>query len=113
MIPAGHVVALAVPMARQEHIVELAVGLLMPTEGSLSVLGGRAPGSRAALNGIAYVAQDTPLYRNLSATDMMHLTRNLNLHFDWAYAETRLGELGIHLHARRESYPEASRRNSR
>jgi len=98
MIPAGHVVALVGPNgAGKSTLLNLAVGLLMPTEGSLSVLGGRAPGSRAALNGIAYVAQDTPLYRNLSATDMMHLTRNLNLHFDWAYAETRLGALGIPL----------------
>lgn len=98
MIPAGHVVALVGPNgAGKSTLLNLAVGLLMPTEGSLSVLGGRAPGSRAALNGIAYVAQDTPLYGNLSAADMMHLTRNLNLHFDWAYAETRLGELGIPL----------------
>ena len=98
MIPAGHVVALVGPNgAGKSTLLNLAVGLLMPTEGSLSGHGGRAPGSRAALNGIAYVAQDTPLYGNLSAADMMHLTRNLNLHFDWAYAETRLGELGIPL----------------
>jgi hypothetical protein len=34
-----------------------------------------------ALDGIAFVAQDTPLYKNLSAADMMHLTRNLNRRF--------------------------------
>ena len=56
-----------------------------------------APGSLAALDGIAFVAQDTPLYKNLSAADMLHLTRNLNRRFDQAYAEARLGELGIPL----------------
>ena len=55
------------------------------------------PGSPAALDGIAFVAQDTPLYKNLSAADMLHLTRNLNRRFDQAYAEARLAELGIPL----------------
>jgi ABC-2 type transport system ATP-binding protein len=61
------------------------------------VLGGRPPGSPAALDGIAFVAQDTPLYKNLSVADMLHLTRNLNRRFDRAYARTRLAELGIPL----------------
>jgi ABC-2 type transport system ATP-binding protein len=61
------------------------------------VLGGQVAGSPAALDGIAFVAQDTPLYKNMSAADMLHLTRNLNRRFDQDYAETRLGELGIPL----------------
>jgi len=61
------------------------------------VLGGCPPGSPAALDGIAFVAQDTPLYKNLSATDMVHLTRNLNRQLDEAYAEARLAELCIPL----------------
>ena len=61
------------------------------------VLGGLAPGSPAALDGIAFVAQDVPLYKNLSASDMLHLTRNLNRFFDTASAETRLVELGVPL----------------
>jgi ABC-2 type transport system ATP-binding protein len=54
-------------------------------------------GSPAALDGIAFVAQNTPLYKNLSAADMLHLTRNLNRRFDQRYARARLGELGIPL----------------
>jgi ABC-2 type transport system ATP-binding protein len=50
-----------------------------------------------ALDGIAFVAQDTPLYKNLSAADMLHLTRNLNRRFDQDYAQARLAELGIPL----------------
>ena len=83
--------------AGKSTFLNLAVGLSAPSEGGLTVLGGRPPGSLAALDGIAYVAQDTPLYKNVSAGDMLHLTRNLNRHFDWAYAENRLGELGIPL----------------
>ena len=55
------------------------------------------PGSPVALDGIAFVAQDAPLYKNLSVADMLHLTRNLNRHFDQHYAEARLGELDIPL----------------
>ena len=95
-IPAGHVAALVGPNgAGKSTLLSLAVGLSAPSEGGLTVLGGRTPGSLAALDGIAFVAQDTPLYKNVSAADMLHLTRNLNRHFDSAYAEARLGELGI------------------
>ena len=99
-IPAGHVAALVGPNgAGKSTLLNLAVGLSAPSEGGLTVLGGRPPGSPAALDGIAFVAQDTPLYKNLSAADMLHLTRNLNRHFDQAYAEARLAELGIPLQA--------------
>ena len=54
-------------------------------------------GHVAALDGIAFVAQDTPLYKNLSAADMLHLTANLNRRFDSAYAQARLDDLGIPL----------------
>jgi ABC-2 type transport system ATP-binding protein len=66
----------------------------------VTVLGGRPAGSPAALDGIAFVAQDTPLYKTLSVADMVHLTRNLNRRFDQRYAHSRLGELGIPLRRR-------------
>jgi ABC-2 type transport system ATP-binding protein len=56
-----------------------------------------AAGSPAALDGIAFVAQDTPVYPNLSAGDMLHLTGNLNRQLDRAYARARLDELSIPL----------------
>jgi ABC-2 type transport system ATP-binding protein len=97
-IPAGHVAALVGPNgAGKTTLLNLAVGLAAPSAGGVTVLDGRAPGSPAALDGIAFVAQDTPLYKNLSAGDMLHLTRNLNRRFDQAYAEARLAELGIPL----------------
>jgi ABC-2 type transport system ATP-binding protein len=97
-IPDGRVAALVGPNgAGKTTLLNLAVGLTDPTAGSVAVLGGTPAGSPAALDGIAFVAQDAPLYKNLSATDLLHLTRNLNRHFDQRYAEARLGELGIPL----------------
>jgi ABC-2 type transport system ATP-binding protein len=97
-VPAGHVAALVGPNgAGKTTLLNLAVGLAAPTAGTVTVLGGQAAGSPAALDGIAFVAQDTPLYQNLSAADLLHLTRNLSRRFDQPYARARLDELGIPL----------------
>jgi len=97
-IPAGRVAALVGPNgAGKTTLLNLAVGLAAPSEGEVTVLGGRPAGSPAALDGIAFVAQDTPMYKNLSTADMLHLTRNLNRRFDQHYAEARLADLGIPL----------------
>ena len=97
-IPAGHVAALVGPNgAGKTTLLNLAVGLADPSAGGVTVLGGLLPGSAAALDGIAFVAQDTPVYKNLPVRDMLHLTRNLNWRFDQPYAEARLAELGIPL----------------
>ena len=89
-IPAGHVTALVGPNgAGKSTLLNLAVGLATPSAGGVTVLGGLLAGSPAALDGIAFVAQDTPLYKNLSAAEMLHLTRNLNRRFDQGYAQAR------------------------
>jgi ABC-2 type transport system ATP-binding protein len=98
-VPEGRLAALVGPNgAGKTTLLNLAVGLAVPTSGEVTVLGGRPAGSLAALDGIAFVAQNTPLYKNLSAADLLHETRNLNRRFDQGYAERRLGELGIPLH---------------
>jgi ABC-2 type transport system ATP-binding protein len=97
-VPAGHMTALVGPNgAGKTTLMQLVVGLTEPSAGIAAVLGGQRPGSRAGLDGIAFVAQDAPVYKNMSAADMLHMTRNLNRHFDRRYAEARLGELGIPL----------------
>src|SRR5450631_2007163 len=97
-IPAGHLVALVGPNgAGKTTLMNMTAGLAVPTAGTVAVLGGQPAGSAAALDGIAFVAQDAPVYKNLSVTDMLHLTRNLNRNFDQAFARVRLAELGIPL----------------
>jgi ABC-2 type transport system ATP-binding protein len=97
-IPAGRVAALVGPNgAGKTTLLNLAVGLAAPSAGAVAVLGGLPAGSPAALDSIAFVAQDTPMYKNLSAADMLHLTRNLNRRFDQSYAQDRLADLGIPL----------------
>src|SRR5579864_3986677 len=97
-IPAGHVTALVGPNgAGKTTLLNLAVGLAEPSAGSVTVLGGHPAGSPEALDGIAFVAQDTPMYKNLSVAEMLHLTRNLNRFFDQGQAKARLADRGIPL----------------
>jgi ABC-2 type transport system ATP-binding protein len=95
-VPAGSVVALVGPNgAGKTTLLNLMVGLIMPTEGSVSVLDGEPAGSARALDRVGFVAQDAPLYQNLSVGDTLHVIGNLNRRWDQQRAEARLGELGI------------------
>jgi len=97
-IPAGHVVALVGPNgAGKTTLLNMAVGLAVPTAGTVTVLGGLPAGSPDALDRIAFVAQDAPLYKNLPVADMLHVARNLNRRWDHQRAQARLAELGIPL----------------
>jgi ABC-2 type transport system ATP-binding protein len=97
-IPAGRVVALVGPNgAGKTTLLNMAVGLAVPTSGVVTVLGGTPAGSPDALDRIAFVAQDAPLYKNLPVADMLHVARNLNRRWDQRRAEVRLAELGIPL----------------
>ena len=95
-VPAGRVVALVGPNgAGKTTLLQLAVGLTRETTGEIAVLDGVAPGSSEALDGIAFVAQDTPLYRNLSVADTLRLVASLANTWDEASACARLDALGI------------------
>ncbi|MGH3167357.1 MAG: ABC transporter ATP-binding protein [Trebonia sp.] len=86
--------------AGKSTLMNLLVGLIEPTEGSVSVLGGQPAGSPAALDGVGYVAQEAPLYQNLTVGETLRVIANLNRRWDKRRAETRLAELGIPLNRR-------------
>jgi ABC-2 type transport system ATP-binding protein len=97
-MPEGHLAALVGPNgAGKTTLLHLLVGLIRQDEGTAAVLGGLTTGSRAALDAVAFVAQDTPVYTGLTAANMIRVARNLNRGFDEGYAHARLGELGIPL----------------
>jgi len=89
-VPGGHVVALVGPNgAGKSTLLNLATGLTTPTAGRVTVLGGVPAGSPAALDRIAFVAQDAPLYKNLPVADMLQVARFLNLRWDSGRATAR------------------------
>lgn len=100
-IPAGSVVALVGHNgAGKTTLMNLLVGLIEPTEGSVSVLGGQPVGSPAALDAVGYVAQEAPLYQNLTVGETLRVIANLNRRWDQERAVTRLAELGIPMNRR-------------
>ncbi len=96
-VPAGAVVGLVGPNgAGKSTFLQLAVGLLDPTEGRVEIFGETSRAHRAAtLARVSYVAQDHPLYQDFSVRDMLHLGRSMNPAWDQALAERRLSDLGI------------------
>lgn len=98
-IPAGRMVALVGPNgAGKTTLLHLAVGLIAPTVGDVSILGWSArrhPG--LVLSRVGFVAQDRPLYRRFTVGEMLRLGRELNARWDQAGAESRLRRLGIPL----------------
>jgi ABC-2 type transport system ATP-binding protein len=76
-MPEGHLAALVGPNgAGKTTLLHLLVGLTGQTEGTATVLGGSPAASRDALDGIAFVAQDTPVYTGLTAANMIRVARN-------------------------------------
>jgi ABC-2 type transport system ATP-binding protein len=98
-LPAGRIAALVGPNgAGKTTLLQLAVGLLRPTAGQVRVFG-RDPRIRPleVLSRIGFVAQDTPLYRSFSVTDLLAFGRHTNSLWDQQAAVDRITNLGIPL----------------
>ncbi|MFD8150003.1 ABC transporter ATP-binding protein [Streptomyces sp. NPDC001046] len=75
-LPAGSVCALVGPNgAGKSTLLALAAGLLRPTDGSVTVLGTSPAAARERL---AHVAQNKPLYPQLTVAGTLRLGRDLN-----------------------------------
>ena len=95
-IPEGRVAGLVGPNgAGKTTLLHLAVGLLAPTTGTITVLGGEPASGPGQLAKVGFVAQDTPVYAGLSVADHLRLGAHLNPAWDAAYAERRIGRIGL------------------
>ena len=95
-IPEGNVVGLVGPNgAGKTTLLHLAVGLLAPTCGSISVLGGRPGDGPAQLEKVGFVAQATPTYAGLSVAKHLRMGAYLNAKWDRGLAQGRVDQLGL------------------
>ena len=97
-IPSGHVVGLVGPNgAGKTTLLHLAVGLLTPTAGTVTVLGRPPAVDPAQLARVGFVAQDTPTYARLTVEDHLRFGRQMNPGWDDALARQRIAELDLDL----------------
>ena len=95
-IPAGRVAGLVGPNgAGKSTLIQLAVGLLQPTAGSIAVLGRRPAEDSAQLARVGFVAQETPTYPNLSVAQHLTMGASLNPGWDPALARSRVERLAL------------------
>ena len=95
-IPEGKVVGLVGPNgAGKTTLLQLAMGLLAPSAGAITVLGGRPDDGPSQLDKVGFVAQDTPTYAGLSIAKHLRMGAYLNANWDNEVAEGRIDQLGL------------------
>lgn len=100
-VPVGAVVALVGPNgAGKTTLLDIVAGLLPATFGDVRLFENVIPGSLESLQRVSFVAQNSPLYQNITVIDAVRLTESLNVIFDREYALTRLQKLQISLKRR-------------
>ena len=96
-LPAGRIAALVGPNgAGKSTLLHLAVGLLRPDAGAVRVFGQSPYDNTPVLADIGFVAQDTPLYADFTAAELVTMGAKLNRRrWDNLLARNRLAQLGI------------------
>ena len=93
-IPEQAIVGLAGPNgAGKSTLLALAVALLAPTEGEISVLGRDPWREPETLEDIGYVAQDAPLYRSFTVRETLDYARRINARWDPVIAGRSVADL--------------------
>jgi len=95
-IPGGCVVGLVGPNgAGKTTLLHLAVGLLRPSAGTISVLGEAPCMGPQTLARVGFLAQDSPVYARLTVAQHLRMGEYLNPNWDMAFATNRVEELGL------------------
>ena len=98
-LPRGKVTGLVGPNgAGKTTLIHLAIGLLRPTAGIVRVFGHDSTREiLRILPRVGFVAQDRPLYRDLTILESLELGRRLNERWDADYALARVRRFGLPL----------------
>ena len=97
-VPEGSISALVGPNgAGKTTLLRLLMGLRRPTSGKARVLGRPPAQEEDFLASVGFLAQDIPLYRQLSAAEHLRIGAHLNRRWDAVAAEQRLAAFRIPL----------------
>jgi ABC-2 type transport system ATP-binding protein len=100
-VPEGRISALVGPNgAGKTTLLRLLAGLAAPTAGGAVVLGGAPRQDPTYLAEIAFLAQEIPLYRRMTAQDHIGIGAHMNPRWDGESVRARLGGLKIPLDRR-------------
>ncbi|KOX18701.1 ABC transporter ATP-binding protein [Saccharothrix sp. NRRL B-16348] len=95
-VPAGHVTGLVGPNgAGKSTLLGLAAGMLEPSSGTIEVCGGVPGSGPAQLAKVGFVAQNTPVYANLTVEEHLRLGARLNPGWDDELAHERIARIGL------------------
>jgi ABC-2 type transport system ATP-binding protein len=95
-IPQGAVAGLVGPNgAGKTTLLKLATGMLTPTQGTITVLGQRPAAGAAQLARVSFVAQNTPVYSQMTVADHLRLGAWLNPGWDDHLARQRISQLTL------------------
>jgi ABC-2 type transport system ATP-binding protein len=95
-IPEGRVTGLVGPNgAGKTTLLRLAAGMIAPTRGTITVLGGHPAAGPARLARVGVVAQNTPVYDRMTVADHLRLGTWLNPRWDGGLARQRISQLDL------------------